>query len=235
MTKQQVSSGNTIKDRIAKVMAEKALKARTWSIGAGLDPDLVRNILRGKSLSPRTEHLVALADFAGIDPDYLLMRNPEMTASPNPVRSPEVTSPIINPQQWPQDVPILGSAICGDDGLFELNGQIQDHARRPPKLMGVKDAYVLWVMGQSMHPWRKNGALVYVHPHQPVNIGDYVVVQLKPTSDGGPIPAYIKELSRRTAKDLRLLQYNPQEEILIPTSKVGAIHRIIDWSELMGI
>jgi phage repressor protein C with HTH and peptisase S24 domain len=54
-----------------------------------------------------------------------------------------------------QDVPILGGGACGEDGLFELNGQILGFARRPPMLVGVKDVYALYVYGDSMVPWRE--------------------------------------------------------------------------------
>jgi phage repressor protein C with HTH and peptisase S24 domain len=135
----------------------------------------------------------------------------------------------------PRDLPILGGGACGEDGLFEFNGQELDRARRPPRLAGVKDAYALFVQGHSMAPWREHGDLVYVHPHLPVKIGDYVVVQLKQERDGGHFPAYIKRLVRRSERECRLLQYDPRKEITIPTSKIALIHRILDWSELMGL
>lgn len=184
------------------------------------------------------------ADFYKVNLDWLVTGKGAMkriaaaTASDtNP--GVDITKPVttsdINLSTMPRDVPILGSGSCGEDGLFELNGQTLDHAKRPPRLIGVKDAYALWVTGLSMAPWRRHGELVYVHPHQPINVGDFVVVQLKPERSDGLIGAYIKELTRRTAKELRLKQYNPAEEITIPMSKVGALHRIVDWSELMGL
>lgn len=141
----------------------------------------------------------------------------------------------INIGHMPRDVPVYGSASCGEDGLFELNGQTLDYVRRPPRLSGIKDAYALYVDGDSMAPWREHGDVVYVHPHQPPKINDYVVVQLKPTEPGEAPVAYIKRLLRQTATELRLLQFNPRKEISIKTSRVGTIHKIVDWSELMGV
>lgn len=146
-----------------------------------------------------------------------------------------VTAPDISVFEMPRDVPIYSGAIAGEDGLFEFNGQIVDRARRPPRLTGVKDAYALYVIGTSMFPWRDQGDLVFVHPHMPVKVNDYVVVQLKQQEPGGPIAAYIKRLKRRTAKEVLLEQYNPAETLSIPTSKIGTIHHIMDWPELLGI
>jgi phage repressor protein C with HTH and peptisase S24 domain len=146
-----------------------------------------------------------------------------------------VTSNDINLQQMIQDVPILGGASCGDDGLFELNGQILGFARRPPKLVGVKDIYALYVYGDSMVPWREPRSIVFVHPHQPIEIGDYVVVQLVPEKGTSTPRAYLKRLVRRTADSLRLHQYNPPQDISLPMKRVKSVHRVMDWSELLGL
>lgn len=139
----------------------------------------------------------------------------------------------IHLRSLPRDVPILGSAACGEDGVFELNGQTVDFAKRWPRLVGIKDLYALHTDGESMWPWREHGELVYVAPHQPVKIGDHVVVQLI-DEPGNPHShrAYIKRLERRTEKELRLHQYNPAESINIAMRRVKSIHRVIPWSEL---
>lgn len=177
------------------------------------------------------------APLLGVSWQYLIDGEgelPQPSAAQHERVSEKVTLPSINIQHMNRDVPILGAAACGEDGLFELNGQVHDHARRPPRLEGVKDAYAVYVCGDSMSPWREPGQLVYVHPHQPVKVGDYVVVQLAESANA-PVHAYVKKLVRRTAEKLWLQQFNPREEISLPAKKVKSIHRIIDWSELMGI
>lgn len=146
-----------------------------------------------------------------------------------------LTEQRLNIQQWPRDVPILGGASCGEDGLFEFNGQVLDRARRPPRLVGVKEIYALYVHGESMVPWREPGELVYVHPNQPVKVGDYVVVQMVPEGSDATPAAYIKKLVRRTADRLVLAQFNPMEEKSLQMKKVKSIHRIMGWSELLGL
>lgn len=141
------------------------------------------------------------------------------------------TSREVRLHELPRDVPILGSASCGEDGLFELNGQVIDYAKRWPRLVGVKDLYALYIDGMSMFPWRDHGELVYVAPHQPISIGDYVVVQLKDSPDHHDA-AYIKRLERRTATEIRLHQFNPAESLTVAIKRVKSLHRVIPWSEL---
>lgn len=187
------------------------------------------------------------ADFFRVNLEWLLKGRGPMRRGDRPTHAEQpsqisngsgeelLTDKAINILQFPRDVPILGSGSCGEDGLFEFNGQTLDHARRPPRLKNVNGAYALYVSGLSMSPWREPGQLVYVHPHQPVKIGDYVVVQMHPEKPGEPPHAYIKKLLRRTEKDLKLLQYSPREELTLPMRKVKAVHRVIDWDELLGL
>jgi phage repressor protein C with HTH and peptisase S24 domain len=190
-----------------------------------------------KSKAKGSKHTLAIARATGVNLEWLETGDGQLSASPqSPDQGREqLTTPEINVAAMPRDLPILGCGACGEGGLFDFNGQTLDFARRPARLAGIKDAYALYVSGESMAPWREHGDLVYVHPHQPVKIGDYVVVQMMPTSSAGTIGAYIKKLLRRTASEVQLLQFNPREELKIPTKRIGAIHRIVDWSELMGI
>jgi phage repressor protein C with HTH and peptisase S24 domain len=150
--------------------------------------------------------------------------------------TPAITTDL-NIQALPKDLPVLGNAACGDDGLFEINGEVLDYVRRPPRLMNVKGAYALWIDGESMKPWREHGGLVVVHPTHPIRVNDYVVVQLKPqkAADGENRRAYIKRLVKRTGTSLVLHQYHPDADMSIPLAKVLSIHRILDWDEAMGI
>lgn len=135
----------------------------------------------------------------------------------------------------PRNVPVYGSAQCGEDGQFEFNtGDIIDYLKRPPRLVGIGDAYALYLVGQSMWPWRKNGAPVYVHPRQPVQIEDFVVVQLRPKKQGEAPRALVKQLIKRTPKEITLQQFEPRITMTFPLSQVVSIHRVVDWDELMG-
>lgn len=207
-----------------------------------------------KGDSKNTRFLVAIADVLGVSPQWLQSGVGQMAdnhktdaiqpksvamehSSVHTKENADInhSSVDIDIRNMPRDLPIYGSAACGENGVFKFNGQTLDHVRRPPRLMTVRDAYALYVDGDSLAPWREHGDLVYVHPHLPVKVMDYVVIQLRPTEPGEAGAAYIKRLLRRTQKELHLLQYNPKREITLQMKDVGAIHKILDWSELMGI
>lgn len=189
-------------------------------------PDMGKMFELEKLLAVRAEWLLH-----GTEPRAAAAVNGDLTEAEKELFTPTD----LNIQQWSRDVPILGGASCGEYGLFEFNGQTLDHARRPPRLVGVKGIYALYVHGESMVPWREPGELVYVHPHQPVKIGDYVVVQMVPEGPEALPAAYIKRLIRRTAERLVLVQFNPREEKSLPMKKVKSIHRIMGWSEILGL
>lgn len=186
---------------------------------------------------PETAKIFELAKLLGVRAEWLLHgtepREVATVQDSDHIRT-KLTTPELNIQSWPRDVPILGGGACGEDGMFELNGQTHDHARRPPRLIGVKGVFALYVYGSSMSPWREPGGLVYVHPSQPVKIGDHVLVELYPELAGNAPPAYIKKLVRRTAENLVLCQYGPAEEKTFKTKKVKSVLRIMEWDELMS-
>lgn len=197
---------------LVPIFAEKGISKPEVMKLAGVDLVLAGDGQRGTSSTQGTK------------------REPEHTENQE-----DLTTRTINIQQWPKDVRILGSASCGEDGLFEFNGDVQDFARRPPSIAGAPGVFALYIDGNSMFPWRKHGDLVYIHPGAPIRINDYVLVEMHPESEGGGRRAYIKSLVRRTADKLTLKQYNPEEEKILPMRRIKAIFRVLDWPELVGI
>lgn len=174
--------------------------------------------------APTTDKIARIADLTGVSVGYLLSgvdaRNVQKNEIPHPL-------------EMPRDVPVLGTAACGEDGAFVFESTTIDLVRRPPRLRGVAGVYALYIQGSSMAPWREEGETVYVHPRQPVQIGDYVVVQ---TGSGGkPSAAYIKRLIKRTGSEIRLEQFRPPEELSFSPKRIISIHRILSWSELLGL
>jgi phage repressor protein C with HTH and peptisase S24 domain len=62
-------------DRINERLAALGMKARTASLRAGLGPDAIRSIQRGKSQYPRTDTLAKLAPVLGTSLEYLSTGN----------------------------------------------------------------------------------------------------------------------------------------------------------------
>lgn len=140
-----------------------------------------------------------------------------------------------------ETIGIYGRAVGGDDGRFVLNGQRVMDVLCPPTLVGVKDAYGVFVHGSSMEPRYEEGEAVFVNPHVPVRQGNYAVVQTKGEFEGDEIGGFIKKFVSMNAKELVLAQFQrpetfPVEEVeagqyllRIPRSKVVAVHKVV-WA-----
>jgi len=135
------------------------------------------------------------------------------------------------------DVPILGVARGGrpGEGDFRFNGDVAGVTARPHGLRGMKDAFCIFVQGDSMAPWRNEGERVYINPARPARPGDHVVVELKPERDGEPGGAWLKKLVARSPDgSLVLAQYNPATaRIKIAGAKVKRVFRVMEWEELL--
>jgi phage repressor protein C with HTH and peptisase S24 domain len=122
-------------------------------------------------------------------------------------------------------------AECGPDGWSLWNGEVIEMTSRPPNLAGAAQAYAVYVVGDSMEPRYHSGELVYVHPGRPVDVGAYVLVQVKPKDDGDAPRAVVKRLLRRSATKVTLEQFNPKKTIELKTSDVISIHRVVGSGE----
>ncbi len=120
-----------------------------------------------------------------------------------------------------RDLKILGHVKGGTEGWFIDNGEVQGLTVRPDVLIGVKDAYAVYVRDLSMAPAFEPNFLVWVDPSRPVMPGNDVVVQL---ADG---QAFIKRLVRRTQRAVICRQWNPARDIEFPTTKVKAVHLVV--------
>jgi phage repressor protein C with HTH and peptisase S24 domain len=144
-------------------------------------------------------------------------------------RAPELTT-------MSHDMPIYGVTRCGKgEGDFRFNGEVAGQTLRPPGLRGMKDAFCLYVQGESMSPWRNEGDRVFINPARPARIGDHVVIEVKPEHDGEPGVAWLKKLAGRSPDGtLVLAQYNPPNgKIKVPGHKVKRVFRVMEWEELL--
>lgn len=132
---------------------------------------------------------------------------------------------------------LLGSAMGGEYGeidehieLTELHlSEVLDYLPRPASLARDPDAYALAINGDSMVPRFKPSERVTVSPRAAISIGDDVIVQLRSTdSDDERIKmVLIKELVRRSASHVELLQHNPPVTFRVPIGRVAAMHRVM--------
>lgn len=207
------------------------VEGKQWaptSRAAKLNSTYLRDILE-RNQTPQLKSAEKLSASLGVP-----MTDWFLEGDRNPAGAHDVAS--IQPAQMPRDVPVRGAAACGTDGAFEFNsGDPIDYIRRPPRLENVRDVYALYILGASMSPWREEGQIVYVHPLQPPKIGDYVVLQLLPLRDGEAPRAYVKKLEKRNSLEITVSQYNPAKRLTFPVNRIVSVHRIMDWSELLGV
>ena len=76
-------------------------------------------------------------------------------------------------------LPIFGRRVVGKYCMIQFDQEPVEMVDRPLPLASNKDAYGVYVPGDSMEPHVKTGDLLYVEPHQPVRINDLVVVGYK--------------------------------------------------------
>jgi phage repressor protein C with HTH and peptisase S24 domain len=123
-------------------------------------------------------------------------------------------------------VPVYGQAEANKDGGFSLGHKITDIAA-PPNLVGVADAYAVYVPGESMEPRYFAGEIVFVNPRLPVRPGDFVVAQF--STGVNPPTVYVKRFRSRDHRRTLLEQFKPSKHLDLPASTTLSIHRIV-WS-----
>jgi SOS-response transcriptional repressor LexA len=123
-------------------------------------------------------------------------------------------------------IPVYGHAVGGKDGEFVLSGNQVSEVLAPPTLVHVRDAYAVYVVGDTMEPRYFAGETVFVNPRLPISRGSFVVAQISKGEEPEP-RAYVKRFLSQDGKRLRLEQYNPKKILEFPASTVVAIHRIV--------
>ena len=120
-------------------------------------------------------------------------------------------------------IPVYGQAVGGEDGQFEMNGNMLFDVLAPPSLTPASGAYAICVSGSSMSPRYEDGEICFIDPKRRVRPGDYVVAQIKQNDHDAPL-AFIKRLVRWTTNELILEQFNPPKNIQFPGGQVHSVH-----------
>ncbi|AWN35752.1 LexA family transcriptional regulator [Methylobacterium radiodurans] len=186
----------------------------------------------------KTERILKAAEIFGVRPEEVygaLAAEAAPNAQPNARRAETATIVDTATFKGPRNVPVLGTGVGGDHGDFRFNGQRIDHAPRPPGIANRLDVYAIYVVGDSMAPAYEDGTLIYVDPHRRPAPRDYVVVEKHGPNEDEPGDAFVKRLIRRSAAKVVVEQFNPKDEITFGEQDVKRVHRVIPWSELIGI
>ncbi|WP_245267772.1 helix-turn-helix transcriptional regulator [Rhizobium sp. 2MFCol3.1] len=192
----------------------------------------------------KTENLAKLADFAGVQLNWLafgkgpkILSDATQNEDSSPIEIPIHSSPqrvFLAPNatvqgeipRSPVKIPLYGSAVGGEDGQFVLNGNALDYVFAPPSLSGIQKAYAVQISGDSMSPRYDDGDSVSVNPDRRVRTGDYVIAQIHLEEHSPPL-AYVKKLKRWTEKELILEQFNPPKELKFDGAQVASVHYVL--------
>lgn len=214
---------DTIASRVRSQLDARGLSVRGAAKLAGLPESTIRNILDGITDSPRGVTMTKLAALFGVSEQWLMTGGGVAATHPayvdEPNRSPARAVPNVRlvpdsalPPDFnlPKDLQLLGTAAGSEigRGAFQLSSDVVEYVRRPPGLLGVRDAYALYVEGESMSPRFEPGDMIFVHPHRKALVGDYIVIQ-EPDHRTGETQAFVKRLVKVTPTVLRVKQFNP--------------------------
>lgn len=194
-----------------------------------------------------------LAEALGVDPEWIEygsgrgIEEPASLRNGNGVLHSPAPLPVVTarPVELPQagsmkrDVPIYGVAAgngdpLGGDFQFEM-GAIIDYAPRPPGVVSTRDAYALYVTGDSMEPKFEHGDRVYVSPTKPIKPGDYVILCVRGRSPGDPERCFIKRLVRRHPDRVEVRQFNPDKTLTFATADIARMDRVLTQDDLLGV
>lgn len=133
--------------------------------------------------------------------------------------------PLMHAPKRPVDtIPIVGRASAGDADRLIMFETEYDSVAAPPELSGVDGAYAIYVYGTSMEPRFFSGELLFVHPHKPVALGDFCVIQV---SESAGECGYIKRFVTLSDGKLLVEQLNPAAQMEFPAESVTSRHLVV--------
>jgi phage repressor protein C with HTH and peptisase S24 domain len=189
----------------------------------GLAPSAVSRMLRGERQMKLLE-AVQVAQFLGVSQDEVLRRAGDATAPPpEPARRgrPPRSTPALPLARRQDQMPIRSAARGGTDQQMFLGDGPIGYTARPANLSGVRDAYAIYMIGDSMEPRYTQGWLLHVNPFKPAIRGRDVVVYKKDQS------VLIKQFVGWNGNELVLRQLNPEETLRIPRDEVVECHLVV--------
>src|SRR5260370_1327191 len=144
-----------------------------------------------KDTGPKSVRLSELASFLGTTVDYLITEHESSLLAPP---SPGAVGPPMALSAGRPDLAVYASAAGGPEGAWVLSGDAIAWIHRDQRLVGVRDAFACYVVGESMFPAYEQGNLLLVNPAVPPNAGDDCLL-IQEAPDGARY-ALIKRLVR---------------------------------------
>ncbi|HXC12708.1 MAG TPA: LexA family transcriptional regulator [Stellaceae bacterium] len=205
-------------ERIGATQADLARHLR-------LAPSAVSRMLKGERQMKQLE-TVQVAAFLGVSPDEVLRHAVAEVGSqpavdmPRPGRGRPPSARPSGIARSPDMIPIRSAGRGGNDQEMFLQDEI-GYTPRPANLGGVRAAYAIYMVGDSMEPRYEQNWLLHVNPFKPPRRGRDVVVYKKGQA------VLIKQFVGWEGDTLVLRQLNPPDTLRIPRSDVEECHLVV--------
>jgi phage repressor protein C with HTH and peptisase S24 domain len=190
----------------------------------GLPPSAVSRMLRGERQMKLLE-AVQTAHFLGVSQEEVLRRAGDANApTPEPARRgrpPRSATAFVPPPPRQDTMPIRSAGRGGSDQRMFLEDGPIGYTPRPANLTGVRDAYAIYMVGDSMEPRYTQGWLLHVNPFKPPIRGRDVVIYKKDQA------VLIKQFVGWNDDALVLRQLNPDETLRIPRREIVECHLVV--------
>jgi phage repressor protein C with HTH and peptisase S24 domain len=126
----------------------------------------------------------------------------------------------------PRDlIPVRSAARGGSEQEMFLGDGPLDFVGRPRSLAHIREAYSIYMIGDSMFPRFRPGQLLHVNPFKAAPVGAGVVIT---RADDAVL---IKEFVRRDEAVLTVRQYNPLLVLEYPLRDIRDIHTVVGLDE----
>jgi phage repressor protein C with HTH and peptisase S24 domain len=204
-------------ERIGATQADLARHLR-------LAPSAVSRMLKGdRQMKPLEQ--AQIAGFLNVSPEEVLnhiLQNPipmPPSEAPRPGRG-RPPGGETRSAPAPDKIPVRSGGRGGTDQEMFLNDPV-DYTARPANLSGVREAYAIYMVGDSMEPRYEQSWLLHVNPFKPPKRGRDVVVY----KQGNVV--LIKQFVGWEGDTLILRQFNPPDTLRIPRDEVRECHLVV--------
>jgi phage repressor protein C with HTH and peptisase S24 domain len=188
-----------------------------------LAPSAISRMLKGERKMTQLE-TVQIAAFLRVSPEEVLSHAvegpviPPLADTPRPSRG----RPPSTLSAAGDRIPIRAAGRGGPDTEMFLD---LGYTTRPANLSGVREAYAIYMTGDSMEPRYEQGWLLHVNPFKPPKHGQDVVVGRKGDVVGDAV--LVKQFVGWDGDSLVLRQFNPPGTLRIPRDEVRECHLIV--------
>jgi len=203
-------------DAVRSAREEARLSQLDLARMAGVSQQLIAAIETGRTRSTKFLPRIALAlnkRPGELDADWLPVEEQHHAASPASLGE--------------RDLPVFASAQ-GGEGQIIVSPDPMEIIPRPSPVAGVREAYAVYITGESMIPEFEPGDLAIVNPHLPPIAG---VTCIFYGETGGTAHATIKRLRRQTPDAWHVRQWNPpagmKEDFTLRRAEWPICHRTV--------